>query len=507
MKFESSAIIALIASFISGNEAFVVRVVPPSFSITTRASSRTAGTIVSSNPNINNDVASTTRLRMVDDDEDEYDSDDDEEYDPLEDGVDSVSWLPPISVAQQQSTQTQTMIKNGAEILPLFPLGGIVYTPNSEHVLNIFEPRYRQMYNDILMNGSKRFVVAMSHPDIPGTFAETGVIFHLEDLKEVSEETGDQIKYICNHKVTQRIKLHKILNPETWAGRETYLKVEGTIIDDEASSAESAESASDISDIEEEEGLKELKETDIYKQLVGAISPENALKSPEEMDLMKAFSNLVNKQHELEEDVRFTRASVQTLAVKPGSGENGLWMTIRLWQSFIEQRLMSRQNEMQMEFQEKLLEFLKKEKGMDENELPSAIGFNDLSPALQQEVQDLQKRMGVELQPLVLESTLAIQKILEAEDHAARCALLTYFMDAERKRLDAKKQLKGMFGGVDSGTGMGAGSIVMERVEFDELDDEEDDDDDDDEEEDDDDDDSGSSPSGSLLIDEPDAFQ
>ena len=77
----------------------------------------------------------------------------------------------------------------------------------------------------------------------------------------------------------------------------------------------------------------------------------------------------------------------------------------------------------------------------------SAIGFNDLSPALQQEVQDLQKRMSVELKPLVLESTLTIQKILEAQDHKERILLLKHFIDVEKKRLDAKSTLQGMFAG------------------------------------------------------------
>jgi Lon protease-like protein len=118
------------------------------------------------------------------------------------------------------------------ETLPLFPLGGIVYTPNSEHVLNIFEPRYRQMYNDILMNGSKRFVVTMCHPAEEGQFASVGVLFSLEELKEVSEMTGNRVKYICNHRVTGRVRLHEILNPDAWESRDTYLKVRGTIIDD-----------------------------------------------------------------------------------------------------------------------------------------------------------------------------------------------------------------------------------------------------------------------------------
>jgi hypothetical protein len=130
----------------------------------------------------------------------------------------------------------------------------------------------------------------------------------------------------------------------------------------------------------------------------------------------------------------------------------------------------------------------------------SAIGFNDLSPSLQKEVQDLQKRMNVELQPLVLESSLTIQKILEAKDHTARCLLLKHFMDVEKKRLDAKSTLQGMFAGNASAVTQ-VESNVSDNVAMD------------DEEEDDDDDDETSIPSSptasssSLLTDEPDAFQ
>ncbi|OEU20671.1 hypothetical protein FRACYDRAFT_180232, partial [Fragilariopsis cylindrus CCMP1102] len=294
----------------------------------------------------------------------------------------------------------------GSTILPLFPLGGIVYTPNTEHVLNIFEPRYRQMYTDILMNGSKRFVVVTSHPTESGRFAKTGVVFELEDLKEVSEQTEDQIKYICTHKVTGRVTIDKVLNPEAWAMRDTYLKIEGTIHDDS--------------------GKDDSGEND---------GPE----------LDEVYGALVDLQHELEEDVRFTKAASNTLAVKEGPDEDGLWQTIRLWQSFVEQRLMARQNELQQEFQDKLKDFLKKERGLQQDELPSAIGFGDLTEELQQELQELQKRMAIELQPLVLESSLTMQKIIEAEDHKARCKLLKYFMQAEMRRLTTKKTLQGLF--------------------------------------------------------------
>jgi len=442
MKFESKALATLMA-FVSltGSLAFVNQPRSNVVSSIRKNTIPTAFGLETSDDSLNLQYktntwkkSTSTSLQMAEDDEDDdEDSEDDvdDEYDPLKNGVASVSWLP--SLSEQVASAKGGIpaeIRNGAEILPLFPLGGMVYTPNSEHVLNIFEPRYRQMYTDILMNGSKRFIVSMSHPEKEGTFATTGVIFYLNDLKEVSEETGDAIKYICNHRVTKRVQLHTVLNPEAWTARDTYLKVEATILDE--------------GDDEEISGDEDLKDNDIYKSLVGAIS-DSRPKTKEEKELSKTFSNLVEKQHELEEDVRFTRASVETLAVAPGNGGDGLWATIRLWQSFIEQRLVSRQNEMQMEFQEKLLAYLKKEKGISDKELPSAIGFDDLSPALQKEVQDLQKRMSVELQPMVLESTLAIQKILEAEDHTARCELLKHFVESEKKRLETKGLLKGMF--------------------------------------------------------------
>jgi len=246
----------------------------------------------------------------------------------------------------------------------------------------------------------------------------------LEDLKEASEQTQDQIKYICNHKVTGRVTISKILNPEAWETRATYLKAEGTIHDDSG---------------KDDEPKDEPKAGNVYGAVVAAAT------SKDENALRIVFKKLVDLQHELEEDVRFTKAATSTLAVKDGPDQDGLWQTIRLWQSFIEQRLMSRQNELQQEFQEKLKEFLKKEKGLKDGELPSAIGFGDLTPELQQELQELQKRMAIELQPLVLESSLTMQKIIEAKSHSERCKLLKYFMQAETTRLATKKSLKGLF--------------------------------------------------------------
>lgn len=119
----------------------------------------------------------------------------------------------------------------------------------------------------------------------------------------------------------------------------------------------------------------------------------------------------------------------------------------------------------------------------------SAIGFQDLSADLQQEVKQLQQRMAVELQPLVLESTLTMQKILESEDHTARLKLLRHFIDAESKRLTTKKAIKGMFSGGEEDTAQDLIIPAEERVEEKRPDD------------------SSSGTPPSLLTDEPDAFQ
>jgi hypothetical protein len=179
------------------------------------------------------------------------------------------------------------------------------------------------------------------------------VLFELEDLKEVSEQTDDQIKYICNHKVTGRVKLHRVINPAAWESRDTYLRVEGSITDD---------SGKDEADEEDKD-----EETD---EVYGVLSQTMMGNPKEQSALRDAFANLIDIQHDLEEDVRFTRASVVSLALKPGSGKDGLWQTIRLWQSFADQRLMSRQNELQRDFQDKLQDFLKEDRGLKDEELP-----------------------------------------------------------------------------------------------------------------------------------------
>ena len=93
--------------------------------------------------------------------------------------------------------------------MPLFPLGA-AYLPHTTPVLNIFEPRYRAMYNDILFSGARRFMVC-NVDGATGRLAEVGVLFYLDDLKEVSEQTGDRVKFVGSHSVSGRGRARLLL--------------------------------------------------------------------------------------------------------------------------------------------------------------------------------------------------------------------------------------------------------------------------------------------------------
>mmetsp|Transcript_64388 Transcript_64388/g.134365 ORF Transcript_64388/g.134365 Transcript_64388/m.134365 type:complete len:403 (+) Transcript_64388:79-1287(+) len=289
-----------------------------------------------------------------------------------------------------------------ATVIPLFPLGSTVYTLNTQHTLNIFEPRYRAMYNDILFSGGRRFAVCTV--DDEGRFSQVASVFYLKDLQEVSEQTGDQIKFICEHEVIGRVNITRVLNPKAWEDRSTYLKVE----------------CEPVEDVEE----------------------DNADISAAEELVTGAYQQLVSLQHELDENVKFTKESMSKFNI---SQDGGLWATISMWQVFQQQRLLSRQQEMQAEFQEKLISFLMKGKDPLTEGLPDVIDINELPEELQAEVRVLQNRMAEDLAPLQARDALDLQILMESRQHSARLQLLRAMVEKERRRLETKKAVRMLF--------------------------------------------------------------
>jgi len=296
----------------------------------------------------------------------------------------------------------------GATVMPLFPLG-VTYLPYTKPVLNIFEPRYRKMYNDILFSGARRFMVCNVDSET-GRLAEVGVVFYLDDLKEVSEQTGDRVKFVGSHSVVSRVRLLKVLNPNAAATRETYLRAE----------------------------VEELTDTDTEEDTTAV-----------ESSMRRIFEELVDTQGRLGEEPRFTDAVKGTLAFKRGTGvdDMGLWGTIVLWQQFLEQRASVVGNKMQREIQKTVIDFLKSNK-IDQDLVNSRgeMRLEDLPEALAADIRAIQRRYKEELEAMSSDPYgLQFQAMLQAPSHAERIDVFETIIGMEQKRLTARATLQSMF--------------------------------------------------------------
>ena len=309
--------------------------------------------------------------------------------------------------------QTDSEPDAGATTMPLFPLGAS-YLPYTEPVLNIFEPRYRSMYNDLLFNGARRFAVVNIDPETGGR-AEVGVVFYLDDLKEVSEQTQDRVKYVGSHRVIGRIKLDRVLNPSVMSTRQTYLKAQ----------------VEDFEDVDEEE-----------------ISEEEHTKNEE------LFMELVKAQTDIDEEPRFTKAVREALDFKKGSSaeDKGLWGVILLWQQFLEQRTVVLGQKMQRDIQKGVQDYLKENKLREELISPKGeIRLEDLPAPLLQEIRAIQTRYREELD--ARDSNPAgsqFQALLQSNSHRERLAIFQSVLAKERKRLQARSLLQSLFKGDSS---------------------------------------------------------
>lgn len=152
------------------------------------------------------------------------------------------------------------------------------YLPHTKgHVLAVAAARYKRLYDDLLRLGPsddrRRFVVAAAHPVEEGVFAEYGLLCQLRDLDEVAavvasegeeeregapptldelrrlveafDDDGDadegqgnglrdrllRTHYEATHDVVGRVRIHRLVNPERFAGGDEYLRAEATVLD------------------------------------------------------------------------------------------------------------------------------------------------------------------------------------------------------------------------------------------------------------------------------------
>lgn len=309
-----------------------------------------------------------------------------------------VRWLPALDFDMAKPLEPE----EGQMVLPCFPLGATAYVPDSKHVLNIFEPRYRSMYNDILLSGGRRFIVPqMSQDEETGKYKipEVGVVFYLDDLREVSEQTNDQVKFVCKHTVIGRVRMKRVLNPRAFADASTYLRVE----------------ADDFVDSDEDVDCSSAEET-----------------------VMTTVNEVRELQKKAEPTVQFKDGALQRMNATRGAG---FWGLVGLWQDYLTYRIQGSQQKMQQQLQAKVVAYFE-----SQGSVPNQVTLNELPETLQKEVIALQSQMEEECGPLFKALSNRVQLLIQSDSHAERLAIFQDIISVDKKRLEARLALKSVFG-------------------------------------------------------------
>ena len=127
------------------------------------------------------------------------------------------------------------------DLLPVVSQFSDVPVSGMEIPLKIFEPRYRQMYNDLLTTSTspgspisrKAFIVPFSHPYRSGQYASFGWLYEIMQVQDVADETNGRFQLVCNHLVTKPVKIISILNPSAHDDQTTYLRAKAEILDED----------------------------------------------------------------------------------------------------------------------------------------------------------------------------------------------------------------------------------------------------------------------------------
>lgn len=160
------------------------------------------------------------------------------------DWVEAVEWLPKMEEMKDKpyrpsdlplfplSSPVMPMGDQDDSPLPLFSHLTDIPVSGMETPLKIFEPRYREMYKDVLSNGSKQFVVPVAHPYHAGRYAKYGWLYQIVRVEDVADQTQGQIHLVAHHLVTHPIRIDTIVNPKDWVTQSTYLRVQGEVLDE-----------------------------------------------------------------------------------------------------------------------------------------------------------------------------------------------------------------------------------------------------------------------------------
>lgn len=298
------------------------------------------------------------------------------------------------SRSPSNSSQKRTM--------PLFPLN-VSYTPYTRVVLNIIEPRYRSMYDDIIFSGSRSFAVCATTKE--GQLMETCTVFYLNDIAEVSEKTDGKVKYVGEHFLAGRVKLLKVLNPDVAQSRETYLRVE----------------------------VEDVVDTD-----------SDVDTSAAEAEVKGLFDEFVLLQERVNEEVRFSKDVTQQLTfnrdTSTGSTDAciGLWGVIALWQEFLKQRVRNASDKAKQQLVQAAREIAANQTSDDQSAAIEKL-MAKTQTLTQSSIDDLWMSKSDPHSDEMLALT-------QSSSHADRLSIFRHILDEHYQRLKAIESLNAMLG-------------------------------------------------------------
>jgi len=102
--------------------------------------------------------------------------------------------------------------------VPIFPLAGALLLPGGQLPLNIFEPRYMEMFEDAVVK-DRLIAMIQPHSDVPEQLKDPTIAQKLYDIGCLGritafQESGDgrylvNLSGICRYKIMTRVKINK----------------------------------------------------------------------------------------------------------------------------------------------------------------------------------------------------------------------------------------------------------------------------------------------------------
>jgi Lon protease-like protein len=320
----------------------------------------------------------------------------------------SVEWLPHISESDMNDMDLES------SQFPIFPLAGPLFpddqgqrlpllsrfpdTPvaGMEVPLKIFEPRYREMYQDLLSSAdmSRRFIVPFPHPYRPGQFAAFGWMYEIVRVKDVADESNGKYQLACSHVVTQPVKILGVINPKDYDTQTTYLRVRADIVHNDENEVEDEGSS------EKEDAIDSTLRTE---QSSKDIQPLEELLQQLQSQPLSLSSD--NNNRPIDESL-IARLLMAT-------GEGSIWPVVHVWMSNLQTEILRLQMKISTRIQVQAKAEQQRSSDNDGTEWQEFVTEEMVSLA--------QKPYEGHLRSMLVEVSTLIPWLLQEESHKAQC--------------------------------------------------------------------------------------